>query len=313
MRIRAIEYPHPVLNEYSNDFPGCSFTTEIIDQNDTTQDIVIKLKSSLEGKGLVEMVEKNLLTGIVRVVCKRTSYRSSYPIEINGISEVSIPKRLVSESVDIQAIVLATEGNTKYHLDEFNKEYFESMGFELRKGDIVASEPGIRIVLDTVLEKDASGVVLIVRDPSIKELKVRFSSDEDDDPELSGYIAVILPEAESASYSRLTQKKNFKFGIKRYIHASLILPAVVEGISRLRREEEMDPDENNVIYAGTIWAESIKAALASKLGITEIASSGKSDYELANAILGNVVSDSINNLIQKMNEWSTIRQEDELS
>ncbi len=312
MRIRAIEYPHPVLTEYSKDFPGGSFSIEIIEQNDTAQDIVVKLKSCLIGKGIIEMIEKKLLKGFVRVVCKRTMFRSLYPIEINDISEISIPKKLVSEYIDIQAIVLATGDDTKYSLDDFNKEYFESIAFVLRKGDIVASEPGFRIDLDTVLEKDASGVVLIVRDPSIKELKVRFSSDEDDDPELSGYIAIFLPETENMNYSRLTQKKNFKFGVQRYIHSCLVLPAIVEGISKLRREEELDLDENEVIYAGTTWAESIKAAITNKFGITEISSSGKSDFELANAILGNVISDSINNLAQKMNEWSTIRQEDEL-
>ena len=60
-----------------------------------------------------------------------------------------------------------------------------------------------------------------------------------------------------------------------------------------------------------MWAESIKAALIN-LGIDDLSASTESDFSIANRLLGNVVGDSINNLMQKMIEWSTIRQEDDV-
>lgn len=72
----------------------------------------------------------------------------------------------------------------------------------------------------------------------------------------------------------------------------------------------MDADEGDPHYRGTVWAESILHAL-SELGIEELASCEHSDYELANLILGNVVGDAVSNLMQKLTDWSTIRQEDE--
>ncbi len=62
-------------------------------------------------------------------------------------------------------------------------------------------------------------------------------------------------------------------------------------------------------YKGTIWADSMYAALH-KLNITELADEPRSDYELANMLLANVTSDSLSNLMQKLTEWSRIREED---
>lgn len=94
------------------------------------------------------------------------------------------------------------------------------------------------------------------------------------------------------------------------MQASIILPAVTEAISILRREELVADDEDDSLYKGTVWADSILHALHG-LGIDELASCNRSDYELANLILGNVVGDAVSNLMQKLTDWSTIRQEDE--
>lgn len=47
------------------------------------------------------------------------------------------------------------------------------------------------------------------------------------------------------------------------------------------------------------------------MGIEELATCNQSDFEIANKLLGDVVGDSINTLMQKMIDWSTIQQEDE--
>lgn len=74
----------------------------------------------------------------------------------------------------------------------------------------------------------------------------------------------------------------------------------------------LEPDDIEKHYIGTIWADSILDALYKKTGIDDLSSSDRSDLELANILLGNVEGDSLNNLFQKIKEWSTIRQEDEV-
>jgi len=60
-----------------------------------------------------------------------------------------------------------------------------------------------------------------------------------------------------------------------------------------------------------LWADSIMSALE-KHGINDILSTEKTCVELANIILGDVSSDAINDLMEKMSAWSTIRQEEDI-
>ena len=95
------------------------------------------------------------------------------------------------------------------------------------------------------------------------------------------------------------------------MQASIVLPAIVEGLGKLRYEEEYEEepgDEIPVQYNGTLWADSIYKALKER-GIEDILTCGKSDYELANLILGNVVGDAISELLYKAKEFSTVRWE----
>lgn len=100
-------------------------------------------------------------------------------------------------------------------------------------------------------------------------------------------------------------RKHLKNDVERFLQTSLILPAIIEAIGRLRMEEYMvenfDEEDYEILYKGTIWADSILKALAN-LGIDDLANCKNSDFELANKILGNVVSDSISNLIQKIKD-----------
>jgi hypothetical protein len=122
---------------------------------------------------------------------------------------------------------------------------------------------------------------------------------------------VWLPDKEYSLYSSLTNKRHLKFGIERFLHASLFLPAIVDAISLLKREEELDESDIEVHYVGTIWANSILEALK-KNGVEELSTTTKTNVELANLILGDVVSDALNDLMKKMNDWSKPRHEEDI-
>jgi hypothetical protein len=217
---------------------------------------------------------------------------------------------MVSDSIDFQGVIVATQNYDSYKLAEFNQDYFDGAIFKIRKGAVLANEPGLKIKLNSVLEKNASGIVQVTGSPSITEMKVNYATVEETDPALTNYIVITLPDAEYKNYAKLRTKKHLKNGVERFLQASIILPAVTEAISILRREEMVEAEEDEPQYRGTVWADSILHALRG-LGIEELASCNRSDYELANLILGNVVGDAVSNLMQKLTDWSTIRQEDE--
>lgn len=315
MRNKAVEYPHPVLNEYTKDFIDSEFSIEVVSHGDNGSSLTIEIGSTIKCEGLIALINQGVAKVILRLTCFRTSYRAIYDLEANTNTIVNIPKKLVADVLDMQAMIVACREYDSYALFEFNKEYFGESSFHIRKGDIIANEPGVKIKLNTVLEKNMSGIVLVAGDPSITEMKVNYATVKEENPQLTDYIVISLPDIEYKSYARLRTKKHIKNGVERFLQASLILPAITEAISKLRMEEyqieNLEDGEYEVLYKGTVWADSILKAL-SNLGIDDLANCMDSDFELANKILGNVESDAISNLMQKMIDWSTIRQEDDI-
>lgn len=309
MRNKAVEYPHPVLNEYTNDFGECDFAITVVSHGDAGKNLEFEIQYSLNCPGMFDLIKNGIAKVMLRLVCYRTSFRVVKELA-KETTVISIPKNMVSDSIDIEGIIVAAKDYNSYSLPEFNSDYFGGAAFEIKKGAVLANEPGIKIKLNSILEKNASGIVQITGSPSVSEMKVNYATVEETDPALTDYIVITLPDSEYKNYAKLRTKKHLKNGVERFLQAAIVLPAVTEAISNLRREELVEADDDDPHYKGTVWADSVLHAL-SAIGVEELASCNRSDYELANLILGNVVGDAVSNLMQKMTDWATIQQEDE--
>ena len=138
MKNRAIEYPHPVLNEYTNDFDNCAFNLSVGSHSDTGNSIDIELSYSLTGSGIQSLISQGLAKVFIRVVCFRTSFRKVFEMSNEDITVISLPKKNVTDSIDISAAIVAAQNINNYCLPEFNQDYFGGYpGFKLRKGDII--------------------------------------------------------------------------------------------------------------------------------------------------------------------------------
>lgn len=311
MRNRAIEYPHPVLNEYTRDYLNSRFTIDVLSHTDNGSEIVIELECQIDCDGLVQTVAAGDAKAILRVTCYRTSLRETYDLNPSGATVIRIAKKNVTDNIDLQAMIVAAREINKFKLPEFNTNYFGSIEFKIRKGDVLANEPGLKIKLNTMLEKNMAGIVQVRGDLNASNMNVHFAEVSEERPDLTDYIVITLPDMDYKNYARMMTKKHLKNGVERFVQASVILPAITEAVGKLRAEETIVGDDGDTIthYKGTVWADSIYAALI-KYGITDISENQMSDYEIANILLGNVTSDSISNLMQKLTEWSTIREED---
>ena len=311
MRNRAIEYPHPVLNEYAKDYINSRFEIDVLSHSDSGAEIIIEVECLIDCEGLVKSIARGEAKPILRLTCYRTSLREIFDLNPTGSTIIRIEKKRITDSIDLQAMIVATQSIDKFSLPEFNTEYFGTVGFSIRKGDILANEPGFRIKLNTMLEKNMAGIVQVRGDMQATSMSVHFAETTEERPDLADYIVITLPDMDYKNYAKLMTKKHLKNGVERFVQASVILPAITEAIANLRAEESVTDDNGDTIthYKGTIWADSIYDAL-NKLGIIDIDDSQMSNYEIANMLLGNVTSDSISNLMQKLTEWSTIREED---
>lgn len=311
MRNKAIEYPHPVLNEYTRDYLNSRFAMDVLSHTDNGSEIIIELECQIDCGGLIQTVAAGDAKAIIRLTCYRTSLREMYDLNPSGSTVIRIAKKNVTDSIDLQAMVVATRELNKFRLPEFNSDYFGSFGFKIRKGDVLANEPGIKIKLNTMLEKNMAGIVQVRGDLNSTDMRVHFAEITEERPDLTDYIVITLPDMDYKNYVRMMKKKHLKNGVERFVQASVILPAITEAVGKLRTEETTVGDDGDTVthYKGTVWADSIYAALV-RYGISDLSQNQMSDYEIANILLGNVASDSISNLMQKLTEWSTLREED---
>lgn len=311
MRNKAIEYPHPVLNEYTGDYPGSRFAIEVLSHKDDGSEIVIEVESRINCDGLVQTIASGDAKVILRLTCYRTSLRKMYNLNPSESTVIRISKRNVADSIDLQAMIVAAKDLNNFRLSEFNSNYFGDMEFKIRKGDVLANEPGIKIKLNTILEKNMSGIVQVRGDRNTDVMNVNFAEITEGNPDLTDYIVITLPDDDYRIYATMMKSKYLKKEVERFIQASVILPAITEAVGKLRAEETTVREDGEPVtqYKGTVWADSIYDALAKK-EIGDLSENHMSDYEIANILLGDVVRDSLNNLKQKMEEWSTIREED---
>lgn len=311
MRNRAIEYPHPVLNEYTRDYLNSRFGVNVLSHTDIGTEIVIELECQIDCDGLIQTIVARDAKAILRLTCYRTSFRDTYDLNPSGSTVIRIEKKKVTDSIDLQAMIVATKELNKFRLPEFNTDYFGNFEFKIRKGDILANEPGLKIKLNTILEKNMAGIVQVRGNLNATNMNVHFAEVTEERPDLIDYIVITLPDMDYKNYARIMTKRHLKNGVERFVQASVILPAITEAVGKLRAEETTVGEDEDTIthYKGTVWADSIYAALI-KYGITDLSENQMSDYEIANILLGNVTSDSISNLMQKLTEWSTIREED---
>ena len=307
MRNKGIDFPHPVLNEYTSDYLESAFSIEVLSQSDNGADLVIEIDCTLKSDGLLALLNSDKARAILRIMCHRTSYRRSVSIKVNDKTLITIPKSRIVDKFSMQAMIVANEELTNFSLAEFNPDLFANTVFSLRKGDVLADEPGIWVRLDTLVEPNVGGIVQVKCGEPNSPIKANFPQETDESLETSGYIYITLPEELYKTYHKLSHKKYLKTGVERFLQASVVLPALVEGVSRLRFEESTE--DSGTQYRHTIWGESIYAGLA-KRGITSLDGEPKSDYELANLLLGDVISDSISNLMTKASDWSKAQWED---
>ena len=150
MRNNLLQYPHPVLSEANKDFINSTFQTDLLSLDEKDRDnLIFKMKYNLKCQGLEELIRLDSAIVIVRITCKRTSYRDYKILDKKKESILRIPKKNVSDEIEIEPWILAHKDISNYKLAEFNQNYFAGLSFQIKKGTILATAPGYRIRLDS--------------------------------------------------------------------------------------------------------------------------------------------------------------------
>lgn len=277
------EFPNPVLATGRDDYiEKCRFQTnfeedKIIVDN---ENIVIPIKYTLICDGLQRLINTNEAVVVVKVKSSAASYSrlSMFPIGENEMI-VKIPKYSVVTKIDLEGAIIAAKNIDQFRCEgEFNDLYFGTTTFEIRKGDILASENSRSIYIDdTELEKPIS---------SIFDISRNNEQDEDVIPNFEDQKITIY--LKSDLYKLYYYFKDFNNGrLRRYATSVIVYPVLVEAICLIQKNDDNDSFD----YSEKRWFRAIEHKAESK----GIDLKSEPATTLADKMLGDIAFDALKN------------------
>ena len=282
------EFPNPVLATGRDDYiESCSFRT-VFDENEITIDtenIVIPIKYLLICKGLQNLVDSEDAVVVISVKSSAASYSKLFIFPV-GSSEMQlfIPKFSVVNKMDIVGSVIAAHSINKFRCDgEFNDLYFGSATFEIRKGDILATEDSRSIYVDdTELERPISSIFDISRhDDQESDVVPSFEDDK-----INIYLRNDL-------YDLYYKFKDFNNGsLRRYAAGIIVYPVLVEAVGYvISYYQNGGESDGGTVYSQKRWFRAIDHKADAK-GI-DLSNYDGLPTTLANDMLGDIALDAL--------------------
>lgn len=283
------EFPNPVLATGRDDYiENCCFYTTF-EENDITvgtEDIIVPIKYVLECKGLQKFVESGEAVVVVLVKSSAASYRKLFRFkDSSNEMEVKVPKFSVVTKMDVTGSVIAAQDIKAFICEgEFNELYFGAATFEIRKGDILATEDSRSIYVDdSELEKPISSIFSITE------------NDEQDcatQPNMYGEKIEIFLKKDL--YDLYWNFKDFNNGVlRRYVTSIIVFPVLVEAIAYIIGFYQKDGSDSDADLSGKRWFRTI-VSKAERLGV-DITAYRDSPVSLADRLLGGISLDAMKN------------------
>ena len=243
--------------------------------------ISIPIKYSLNCNGIQHLIQQGEAVAVVTVKSSAASYSQlfRFPGSSNEMV-IAIPKYSVVSKIDLVGAIIASQNISKFRCEgEFNDLYFGGSTFEIRKGDILATEDSRTIYVDdSELERPISSIFDICNnDEQEAPMMVAFEGEK---------IEIGLKRE---LFSLYCEFKDFNMGaLRRYAAGIIVYPVLVDAIAYVLSYNQTGDDAG---YSGRRWFRAIEKKLTNigvDLATTELPSS-----TLANNLLGNIALDAL--------------------
>lgn len=220
-----INYPYPVIREYTDDYQSTEFIGElkVLLEPDG---YAVHTNFEINNKGIQILLSKRILTYALEVQCVSTWFRKLYTIHENRV--IRLDPQMIHERVElIPCIVVATsiEGFTN---EDFAEEY-QDMKFDLNAGDIIGI--GQKRTFDALYQNDiiknGSSIVDVGGNDKLKEIQCDFSQST---------IKLTLPADQYENYRSCGYNRS-KY---KMLNAKINVPPDVIDAARKTNADELD-------------------------------------------------------------------------
>jgi hypothetical protein len=284
MDMRCRNYPHPVLDYYSDNFINCSFQVSI-SSSVTKTAYLLNVTAKTSCKDIVKLVEDKKACYAVHVECSPTMYRTIFKSFDENFT-IEIPSNEVDGKVQLCPFILAAEDINGYRNANFHPDY-NNTSFKVRKGDVLA--------IDRDRDFDAMKETDVLKNIS-SIFRVRKSEEENAPAhtlDIEGNIIYIYLSPDNHMLYNYLQKD---INLQPVLSTMVIIPAIVNIIDIIKSS-----DFNIEEFEDKRWFRSLRRRLK-ELGM-EVDNPDTLDESLV--VAQKIIGDPISTALKSISEFIT--------
>src|SRR6266705_732644 len=213
-------WPHPVLDAQSGDYPNCAFQTRL-QISQTKLDYKVRTEFDLGCDSLQKSIDAGDAQFLVQVSCARTAYRDAFSTGAQAL-DISIPEHELRDTFVISPYIVA---KTAFQLgsDELAST-FEGLAFTVRPGAVLAAAPAAEYVAEKVFDelKNISAIFEVVKQYDQNKEAVEYDLNRNK-------IAIFLPHKAYEDYRIFLSRPPYR----EMFVCSLVLPGLATAVEAL--------------------------------------------------------------------------------
>ena len=233
MKVKERHFPYPVLADFSDDYQGSSYETDIsYDVNN--KEFVLTVKHDLNNDELKHLIENNRATYCVHVECAKTQTRILQP-SVDSIQQVKLKASQIDKSIEVCTFLVANTDIEKYANPQFDDDY-KGYTFNIKKGDILAIGYDYNINIEKDQLNDSESIIQLEKkeDGTNDSFSINFNTER---------IVVSLNSENYALYNNLAGQDE----LQPVLHSLIGIPVLSSALRAISEEisNENDLDEGN--------------------------------------------------------------------
>lgn len=255
-----LEYPHPVLNNYSDDYYDKNFfSLRLLTYDRYGDEFLFEFKYDLNEPEILKLIQEDTVVVGVKVESPASFFRIlKYFDKSKNSLKFKISKDDVSKSIRFTGLIIAKKNIKSFSSIQQNKEYF-SASFDISRGEIIGIDYGIKLYLQQEKATQPLSSILRIKQHENEDEPIYYRFDSDK-------IDIFLVQSSFKYYVQLRSEPE----TKEFIIGLIVYPAILSAVTLMKRviqdeigaSESQDDDYED--YKEKNWYRNIKLKLNKK-------------------------------------------------
>jgi hypothetical protein len=230
MKANQVYYPHPVLQNDTDDFINSEFNI-LIEPKIEQLDYSFIVVTELNNEQLKSLIEEGKASYSIRISCKNTRFRTMINSNTHHFS-VKIPSSYLEGKVLFQPLIVASSEINEYTNESFSEDY-EGISFKIYKGDTLAIGDGFAFDANKQIDPliKVPSIFNIIRDDKRNAPPLEINSTGDK-------VNIVLSKENFEKYALLKGLQRDYKNLAPLVSSLFIVPAIITILEDIKRRIE---------------------------------------------------------------------------